>query len=392
MNHHLTRSLIAMSLVALAGTTSPAFASGADDLPAGITLPSDSQMVGFQAAANRTASTFGNSVVTRVKIEFEDGRFVYKVEAGASRSRDRIRQDINVFNGIVVRSRVQTLSTNDARAISNLSAALPAFTVDFGEAAAIGVTSRGAGQAVDVRIEPDGRTTYLYKVVVLNNATKAEVRINPITGQVVSTSVDDNGGGNSGGNGNGNGNSGGNGGGNSGGNSGGGNAGGGNSGGGNSGSGNNGGSNVPLGDNATRLNLAINTALASQPAGSIALEAELFRHSRAPKFEVKTVAPGATTAIEFRFNLLSAAIVRTEIETMDASDAANAAAVFAAVGNATPIGYQAAMQNALAVRSGDVTKIEMKTVGSTAIYEVKIFSGNRERSVKVNALTGAIIP
>ena len=50
------------------------------------------------------------------------------------------------------------------------------------------------------------------------------------------------------------------------------------------------------------------------------------------------------------------------------------------------------MQRALAVRSGDVNKIELQMIGATPAYEVKIAQNNRERSVKVNALTGAIIP
>jgi len=63
-----------------------------------------------------------------------------------------------------------------------------------------------------------------------------------------------------------------------------------------------------------------------------------------------------------------------------------------AVGSATPIGFGAAMANALAARPGQVSEAEIGMRNGTPIYEVKLVGNGRDRSVKVHALTGAIIP
>jgi uncharacterized membrane protein YkoI len=283
-----------------------------------------------------------------------------------------VRQDINPFTGAVLRSRSQNVNIREARDAAAIGAAMAAFTVDFGQAAQIAVQSRGGGQASDVRLD-GGSRSLTYKVTVLNGAAKSEVRINPVTGAVVGVSIE-NGGGASGGNGNGNSNGNGN---------------------GNANGNGNGGSNNPvpaaLGNGARAISNAINNALVNQPAGTLVVEAELRRDRTAARLEVKTIAPHAASAIEFRPNPGTGTIIRSESDGLDADDANVVAAFRAAVGSSTPIGHVQAMARALTAARGDVSKIEIGVLGTQPMYEVKVTLGARTRTVKVHALTGAIL-
>lgn len=363
------RLLTLAALVGLAGLAPVAIASGSDDFPPGTVLPAADQVIGFQAAASTTTGTFPGAVITRVKFELENGQIVYRTEGVHPMRRARVRQDINPITGAILRSRSQTINVREARDAATIGQAMNTFTVNFSQAAQIAVQSRGAGQATDVRVDGTSRGL-TYKVTVLNGATKAEVRINPVTGAVLSTSVDDNGGASGG---NGGGNSGGNGGGNSGG---------------------NGGSNNPvpaaLGNGARAISNAIANALANQPAGTLVVEADLKRE-RGARLEVKTIAPDAANAIEFRANPGTGAIIRSESEGLDAGDAALVAAFRTALGTSTPLTHADAMARALTVARGDVSAIEIGMQGGQPMYEVKVTLGARSRSIKVHAVTGAIL-
>ncbi len=355
------RLLTLAALVGLAGLAPVAIASGSDDFPPGTVLPAADQVIGFQAAASTTTGTFPGAVITRVKFELENGQIVYRTEGVHPMRRARVRQDINPVTGAILRSRSQTINVREARDAATIGQAMNTFTVNFSQAAQIAVQSRGAGQATDVRVDGTSRGL-TYKVTVLNGATKAEVRINPVTGAVLSTSVDDNGGA-SGGNGGGN-------------------------------SGGNGGSNNPvpaaLGNGARAISNAIANALANQPAGTLVVEADLKRE-RGARLEVKTIAPDAANAIEFRANPGTGAIIRSESEGLDAGDAALVAAFRTALGTSTPLTHADAMARALTVARGDVSAIEIGMQGGQPMYEVKVTLGARTRSIKVHAVTGAIL-
>ncbi len=355
------RVLALTALVALAGLA-PVAMAGADDLPSGSTLPALDQVVGFQAAANSTIAAFPGAIVTRVKFEFENGQLIYRTEGVQPVRKARVRQDINPFTGAVLRSRSQNLGGRDGREASTLQTAFATFTVDFSQAGQIAVRSRGAGQASDVRIEGTGRGL-IYKVTVLNGTAKSEVRIDPITGAVLGTSTKDNR--NDSGNNNGN-NSGNN-------------------------NGNNNGGGGAIGNGANAIANAITNALANQPAGTLVFEADLERGRGGTKLEVKTIAPDATSAIEFRANPGTGAIIRSESESVPASEANKIAAFRTALGTNTPITYANAMALAVAARAGDVSEIEIGVLGGQPFFEVKVQQGARSRSVKVNAITGAIL-
>ena len=174
------RLLTLAALVGLAGLAPVAIASGSDDFPPGTVLPAADQVIGFQAAASTTTGTFPGAVITRVKFELENGQIVYRTEGVHPMRRARVRQDINPITGAILRSRSQTINVREARDAATIGQAMNTFTVNFSQAAQIAVQSRGAGQATDVRVDGTSRGL-TYKVTVLNGATKAEVRINPVT-------------------------------------------------------------------------------------------------------------------------------------------------------------------------------------------------------------------
>ncbi len=399
--------IVALTLLAFAGL--PAAPALAIDVVPGMTLPAAGTLIGFQQAEQTALGASAGLTITRLNLEPDEGVWRYRAEGFNVRG-GRVRVDINAFTGAVIRNRVDgggngSRRNREAEAIRAASAS---FTLNFAQAGAAASTARPSAFLHSVRLEQNG-SALVYKAELVTATSVVEVRINPVTGAISSTQGgDDNGGGNSGGNNGGNsggGNSGGtddNGGGNSGGSNSGGNSGSGSSGssgGGNSGgsSGNSGGGNgggVPSGNLPNQpqaVAAAINTALAGKPVGTQVLESRMRRVRTLTTFEVVTLAPGATQSTETRIDLRTGLVVGANGDFASPDDVARIAAFNAALGSATPISYELAIDRAWNSLHGDVLKVEPGLHLTQPIFEVRILTGNRERSVKVNAITGAIV-
>jgi hypothetical protein len=135
---------------------------------------------------------------------------------------------------------------------------------------------------------------------------------------------------------------------------------------------------------------AIDAVLAAQPMGSVVIEAGFKRERMVLMIEVLSGVPGQAIGAEGKLSPTSGA-GRLERERLSAEDAAALAGFTRALGGQAAIGYSRAMAAALRGVPGEVTKIEIGTLGARPIYEVKVQAGSRVRSVKVHAVTGAIL-
>lgn len=361
---------LALMVVLAAGGVPMAQAAGVNDFPSNTVLPAAETLIGWQQATDISRTTVPGGLVARVRLQRENGAWVYRTETGAASFRQTTRLDINAVTGVVARNRRGNAGGSDVRNYRQIAEAGSTITVSFAQAAAAAETRVPGLRAHDIRLERSGNRPLAYKVEMWVSGAAAEVRVDAATGAIVSvqtvgrlpgqgTTPPAGGGTNP------------------------------------PAGGGNGGSNpapVTLTGDSLRLANAIDTTLGTEPAGTIFLEASVKRSRFQNFLEVKTVEAGSFAAEEVRLALGTGAIVGRESEGLDADDAATVVALFNALAGQTAIGHVSAMGRALAVRSGTVTEVEMDMIGATPIYEVKVSSAGRERSVKVNALTGAIIP
>lgn len=373
----------ALALITFAGL--PANTATAAEVVPGMTLPDVSTLAGFGTAetAAKNAAAF---TTTRINLEPDEGVWRYRVEGFGIRG-ERVRVDVDAFTGTVRRARRDGGGGNrldrDEIAIRN---AQGSFTVTFDQAASIAAAANAGFFIHDVRLDVKNNGI-VYKVQMVNATASREVRLSPVTGTILSTQAgDDNGGGsNSGGS-------------NSGGNSSGGNSGGSNSGGNNGG---NSGTNPGNGNNGSTFpgNLpnqpravaaAIDTALTGKPAGTLVVESRYVRIRNITQFEVVTVAPGGI-GTKTRIDLRTGAVVGTQGEQVGADDLARLDAFNAALGTSTPISFQTAVTAAWTQTRGDVLKVEPELHNGAPVYEVRMQTGSRERTIKVHAVTGAIV-
>ncbi len=359
---------LALMVVLAAGGVPMAQAAGVNDFPSNMVLPAAETLIGWQQATDISRTTVPGGLVARVRLQRENGAWVYRTEVGAASFRQTTRLDINAQTGVVARNRRGNAGGSDVRNYRQIAEAGSTITVSFAQAAAAAETRVPGLRAHDIRLERSGNRPLAYKVEMWVSGAAAEVRVDAATGAILSvqtvgrlpgqgTTPPAGGGTNppAGG----------------------------------------GGSNpapVTLTGDSLRLANAIDATLATEPAGTIFLEASVKRSRFQSFLEVKTVEAGSFAAEEVRLALGTGAIFGRESEGLDADDAATVVALFNALAGQTAIGHVSAMGRALAVRSGTVTEVEMDMIGATPIYEVKVSSAGRERSVKVNALTGAIIP
>jgi uncharacterized membrane protein YkoI len=122
------------------------------------------------------------------------------------------------------------------------------------------------------------------------------------------------------------------------------------------------------------------------------LVASIKRARYGAQIEVEAAQPDGVGELEVTTNIRGTAATDRETGALDTQEQALVAAWRAAVGDVAPVGFGTAMANALAARPGQVNEVEIGMRAGTPIYEVKIVGAGRERSVKVHALTGAIIP
>jgi len=356
MNSRFAR--IALVLVLAAGCANNVHASGLDDFPRGTVLPAATTLIGWQSAFDITKAANPTGVISSIKLERENGVWVYRSETGVGTFRQSVRTDINASTGQVVRVRRSNVGGGDQRNLQNIAVSQSTITVSFAQAASIAEARVPGLQAYNIRLERSGSRPLSYKVELFVNGAAAEVRVNAATGAIVGvqtvgtprpvgTTPPATGGGTT--------------------------------------------PPVALTGNALLLSNAISNALATEPAGTLILEAKFKVNRFQNVVEVKTVEAGSLAAEEISLTPSTGAIVRRENEGLDAGDAATAAALFNALAGQTAIGHASAISRALAARSGDVSEIEMQMQGAIAIYEVKIVQAGRERSVKVNAITGAIV-
>ncbi|GDX99971.1 hypothetical protein LBMAG48_23750 [Phycisphaerae bacterium] len=370
MNSRFAR--IALVLVLAAGCANNVHASGLDDFPRGTVLPAATTLIGWQSAFDITKAANPTGVISSIKLERENGVWVYRSETGVGTFRQSVRTDINASTGQVRRVRRSNVGGGDQRNLQNIAVSQSTITVSFAQAASIAEARVPGLQAYNIRLERSGSRPLSYKVELFVNGAAAEVRVNAATGAIVGvqtvgtprpvgTTPPATGGTTP------------------------------PAGGGTPPAG--GGTTPPvaLTGNALLLSNAISNALATEPAGTLILEAKFKVNRFQNVVEVKTVEAGSLAAEEISLTPSTGAIVRRENEGLDAGDAATAAALFNALAGQTAIGHASAISRALAARSGDVSEIEMQMQGAIAIYEVKIVQAGRERSVKVNAITGAIV-
>lgn len=366
---------LALMVVLAAGGVPAAQAAGVNDFPVNMVLPAAETLIGWQQATDISRTTVPGGLVARIKLQRENGVWVYRSEIGSASFRQSTRLDMNAVTGAITRTRRTNAGGGDMRNYQQIAGALNTITVSFAQAAAAAETRVPGLRAHDIRLERSGNRPLAYKVDLWVSGAAAEVRVDAATGAIISvqtlgrlpgqgTTPPAGGGTNPP-------------------------AGGGTT------PPAGGGSNpapVTLTGDSLKLANAIDTALATEPAGTLFLEAKRERNNFQNFLEVKTVESGSLAAEEIRLSANTGAIFGRESDGLDAGDAATAVALFNALAGQTAIGHVSAMGRALAVRAGTVTEVEMEMIGSTAIYEVKITAGGRERSVKVNALTGAIIP
>jgi uncharacterized membrane protein YkoI len=341
--------------------------------PVGIALPAQADLFPIGEVASRARLASSGATLTRVHLEWE-GRWVYRAELVTS-SGQRWRVHMNATTGAIVQARRDSGGGSSLRQIAAMARAVVP-TVTFEQAAGIGAAATGNSLVVDVRLTIRSNAL-AYRVTTFNTTHKSEVWINPRSGAVIEMNSmprqqgdGGNGGGGSGGSGGGNGNGGS----------------------GSGGNGGGGGGNPPpaLPPNGTTLAAAIEAAVSGAPEGAIAIEAKFERRRFVSMIKVTLGVPGSTVGQEVKFVAGSNAPIR-EREVLGADDSLALQAFLAGLGGQTPIGFGAAMSAAVGATGGDVSRVEIGTVGATPIYEVKTVVNLRERSVKVHALTGAVI-
>ncbi|MFO0830851.1 MAG: PepSY domain-containing protein [Phycisphaerales bacterium] len=402
----MNRSVFAACALAIVCSAGLPTAARAAEVAPGTTLPDASSLVGF-AAAEAAARADTALTPTRISLETESGRWQYRVE-GAGLRAQRVRVDINASTGAVVRARSDRGGGGSlAREAAAIRNALATADTSFQQAADNATAANPGSFAHDVRLTLSGNTL-LYRVELVNATAALEVLINPVGGAIVSTQAQDNGGttggsddgvthdqnddhggaaGNSGSNGSNSGSSqsGGNGSGNA-------NAGSSNSGSSSSGSSNSGNSGPGTAQPGSLPNQprAVAEALTSVLApGSRLVESRVTKARNSQIFEVVTLAPsGAGT--KTRIDLRTGAVTGSSDEQVGTTDLARLAAFDAALAGQAALTPQAAVAAAWSANKGDVLRIEPQAIQGRPVYEVRMLLGNRERSLKVNALTGAV--
>jgi len=382
-----TCTLLASLVLSLAGAA-PVFAAGADDFGRNVTLPAPTSFISIDAATAVALRTVQSSTLLRLKLELESGRWIYRAELATSRARDLYRLDIDARTGALLRSKKNKPGGSDQRTIVGIQNIASGIRVSFPDAAAIALTA-APGIASDVRLDVDNRTL-TYKVTTVTQTSRTEVRIDPVSGNILRTSTegvrddagddsnhdagDDHGGNNNNGN---------------------------NNPPANPGTppppSNPGTPSVPapaaptaaLSGQAATLALAIDLALANEPAGATFIEAKFRRVSFGSQVDVAAGIPGDATLREYRVSFPTRQVNSESDAAGD--DGAVLAAYAQALAGRTPIAPAQAMAIASAARRADVSRLEIGVVGGTPIYEVKVLSGGREVSVKVNAVSGAIL-
>lgn len=366
-------------LILSCGAATPALASGADDFGPSVVLPSASSLISIARAAQTIQAQAPGATILRVQLELEGARWVYKGELGTSGARSRIRVMIDARTGAFMRLRRETPGGSDQRTMLAVLQAGNAVRVTPAQAATIASAATSGQLVTDVRLDLD-RGALVWKVTTHAATVRSEVRLNVTSGAVIRISHD----GTStpppppGGGGTGNTPP---------------------SGGGGGGGGNGGGTAPPpppsggtvvLTGNAASLDAAILAALNGQPSTFTVIEAKFKRLRYTTQIEVLLGADGSAYGQEVYVNPANRAVVR-ERETLDADDAGVLAAFADAVQGESPIGHARAMAAAVAATGGEVTDVEIGMRGAAPIYEIKTVAGMRVWSVKVNALTGAVI-
>ncbi len=382
-----------VAVVALSGL--PATSVLAAEVVPGTTLPDSSTLVGF-GAAESVAKARSALTTTRINLEPDEGAWRYRVEGFGVRGQ-RIRVDVLATTGDVIRVRNEGGGGRLSREAAAIRAAVNSFTVSFAQAADIAATANAGFFVHDVRLELRNGTL-VYKVQLVNATASREVRLNPVGGAIISTQAGDDTGGGTGDapnhdqnddHGGAAGNSG---------NAGGSNTGGSNSGNsgssnsGNSGSGNSGNTpqtgNIPNQPRAVAAALA--AALAGGPSGTQLVESRYVRIRNQMQFEAITLAPG-NIGTRTRFDLRTGNIAGVSGEQVGSDDLARLAAFQAALGGAASITPDAAVTSAWNANRGDVLRVEPSVQRTTPVYEVRMLLGNRERTIKVHAVTGTVV-
>ncbi|MCE7973227.1 MAG: hypothetical protein DYG92_02705 [Leptolyngbya sp. PLA1] len=367
---------------------SPALAAGGDDFGPGIVLPATTSVIPFAAAEQAVLAAVPRATLLRIELELEHGRWVYRGELAARLARTGARADIDATNGNLLRTRAEKLGGSDQRHAVTIFNRAGEIRLSFAQAADAALAV-APGLVTDVRLETEGRAL-VYKVTTHTQTSRSETRVNPTTGAVIRTSTvgtpsgggDDNSGGGSGG---GDDNSGGGAGGgddNSGGGSGGGND--------NSGGGSGGGPTPSPTGQAATLAAAIDAAIATSPQGALPIEVKPKRRNMVMFIEVLVGIPGRTSGLEFLVNPANGRSTRES--TLLGDDATTLAAFTRSLGEQPAIGFGGAMQIAADAAQAEVSRAEVGVYRAQPIYEVKVLSGRREVSVKVHAVTGAIMP
>jgi len=360
--------ILVASMIAGAAIFSAAPAAFAVEFPAGTVVPVH-EFIGFGQAVT-IAQNAGADLITRVQIERENGRWVYKVESYHVRDRRRIRQDIDARTGQVRRMERKTMGGGDTRDMNAFVRARPSVTVTFPAAAAISANAVPNQPLVSVRLERNDNTVVYKTEHWVNNTSEAQVRINASTGAVIQVqgapaNPNPNPSPNP--------------------------------------SPNPGPTPIPtpppqqtpnlgtLNGNARRLANAALQAANGLPAGSLVMEIKV----RTQRFvgsviETETVVAGGGTKVENTYRFGNGQLVESETEGAG-EKGATFTAVTAALDGRSPIGYTRAMEIALGVRPGDINAVELEMLGNRPIYEVKVLGGGRERSIKIHAATGAVL-
>ena len=351
------KAVLCTSVLLLATAAgSPAFAAGGDDFGVGIVLPAPASVISIDAAEQATLVAVPRATLLRMKLELEHGRWVYRSELAARLARTGARADIDATTGSLLRTRAERLGGSDQRNAVTIFNRASEIRLSFAQAADAALTV-APGLVTDVRLELEGRAI-LYKVTTHTQTSRSETRINATTGAVVRTSTigtpsgggDDNPGGGSGG-----------------------------------------GDTIPSPTGqAAVLAASVDASLAAAPQGSLPIEVKLKRRNMVMFVEVLVGIPGRTSGLEFLVNPSNGRATRES--TLLGDDAAVLAAFTRALGSQNAIGFGGAMQIAADASQSEVSRAEIGVYRSQPIYEVKVLSGRREVSVKVNAVTGAIMP
>ncbi|MCC6952423.1 MAG: PepSY domain-containing protein [Phycisphaerales bacterium] len=362
-------------LATAAGTPALALAAGGDDFGVGIVLPAPASVISIATAEQTSLAAVPRATLLRIELELENGRWVYRGELAARLARTGARVDINATTGAVVRTRADKLGGSDQRHAVTIFNRASEIRFSFAQAADAALAV-APGLVTDVKLETEGRTI-VYKVTTHTQTSRSETGVNATTGAVIRTSTigtpsgggDDNSGGSSGG----------------------GSGGGDDNSGGSSGGGSGGGDTIPSPTGqAAVLAASIDASLAASPQGALPIEVKPRRRNMVMFIEVLVGVPGRTSGLEFLVDPVSGRATRES--TLLGEDGTVLTAFTRALGTQAAIGFGGAMQIAADASQSGVSRAELGVYRGQPIYEVKVLSGRREVSVKVNAVTGAIVP